>query len=325
MIIPLPIVSLALASRIPLQQRNLNTFTPRKSIKPQRYSMPKGQKNFRPPDLPASLRSLIQGLSKSLSGLTRKNPSEDYDAIVKDFLPSGAAQLEPQYPAGVGKYLLADLDGDTQNELVTTYRLGDTNTTIVLKKAKDKWTKKAEIENKEFSEINFMSAADVSGDKRSHLLIGWKSKEGSGKLHGYSLNNDTLEDAFSHDYNYLEVLPPDKNRKESVKAQLALWNRKENSLYDVSVKHWTGTELQQVSNQNGYYYQRVLPYYGRAVKKMPGNPTNWLNLAKALEKAELYGDALRSAEIGLSLNPSVPVKGEFESIRGRMNQKMKPQ
>lgn len=319
MIIPLPLVGLALASRIPFQKKPVRSLKPRKNVKFKRYTRPYNKKNTREFSLPNSLRSLIKNLSTTLSSVTRKNATENYDDVIKSYIPEGAVNLVPQYPVNVGKYVFADLDGDTQKELVTTYRLDGKNTMLVLKKQKDNWKKIAETTSSQFDTINFMSTADIAGDGREHLLIGWKTNEGHGELLGYSLKEDSLKEEFTHSYNYLEVVNPANRKPGAGQVQIALWNKKTDNSYDVDLKSWNGSELNSDKNQASYYSRKVLPYYGSMVKKMPYNPSNWYYLADALGKSGMYKDALDSIEIGLGQNPVSPSKEDFEALKDRIN------
>lgn len=323
MLIPLPLVGLALASRIPYQRQAFRAFKPQRFLESKRYSRPVIKRGGKPFSftLSRSINNLIKDLSTRISSVTKRSPEEDYNAIIKSYLPEGAAHLVPQYPANTGNYYFADVDGDTQKELVTAYRLGDANTIMVLKKQNGNWGKIAEASNDQFDSINFAGAGDMAGEGKDQLLIGWDTQDGHGELHGYSLLDEGLKDVFAHNYNHLEILDRAGNKRAAGHSQIALWNKKAGNAYEIDVKHWNGAELEAAKDQNSYFHNRVLPYYARAVKKVPYNPLNWYNLSYALEKAGLYRDAIDSADIGLSQNPDSALREEFTILKTRIEEK----
>lgn len=274
------------------------------------------------PATPNPLQNIFKGITSSLSKFTQKSPKEDYNDVIRRMLPENATLLTPSHPAKAEKYQLVDLDGDLQNELVTTYRVDNMNRVLILKKRNDQWGKVAEISNPKFTKVNFINFADLDGQGKKQLLLGCKTKDNLIELHAYSLENESAKELFSRNCDWAEVDETTTNRGIPSKAHLALWNKKDADAYDIEVMGWNGSELEPVSNQVPYYYQRVLPYYGRKVKQMPQNPSNWYYLAEALLKSEMYRDALISIDMGLRFNPVSPSRDDFYTLRKAVLDKM---
>ncbi|NJD04036.1 MAG: hypothetical protein FIA99_15890, partial [Ruminiclostridium sp.] len=89
--------------------------------------------------LQTTVQSLVGGLTQNLtstiSQIAGMAPKEDYTAIVRSFMPLEARLVKPQFPMGSGEILSADIDGDSQNELIASFKLDDSAIrTMVLKK-----------------------------------------------------------------------------------------------------------------------------------------------------------------------------------------------
>ncbi|MCX7710617.1 MAG: hypothetical protein N2484_12320 [Clostridia bacterium] len=316
-----PFERLVRASRNAQKRSPFRPIKPMKKLNRKRVYKPKTLGNPRI-SFPASMQNMMKGLSSALSRITRKTPTEDYDAVIRGFLPTNAKVLAPQFPRDSGRYVFADLDGDSQKELVTTYRLNDLNVTMALKKQGGQWMKVAEYAAVSEDSLNFTGAANITGGGREQLLLGWKTKENRGELQAYSLHNGQLNQLFKHAYNHMEVLPS-SNRQASNPSQLALWNLNARGVYDVALKEWNGSEIVDAKNQTTYYHSHVLPYYGRMVKKMPQNPSNWYGMAVALEKAGMDRDALTAVEMASRYNPTASNLQELSALKERLVEKLK--
>lgn len=339
-LIPLKLIGLALTGRTLVSKTGVNPFTgkDKSSLKPYPRPRPKLVHKAREiRTIPNPLQNLVKGLSSSLSGLSssltnltssvariiQKPPKEDYNTIVKGFLPENSALLIPQFPANEDRFQMCDLDGDSEDELITSYRHGNEVKTLILKKIDNRWAKVTDITHSEYDNINYMGFADVTGEGRKQLLLGFKKKDLPGEMHGYTLHGGKATKLFTHKYNKFEMLNSLDNRGNPTKTQLAFWNKGDTVLDKIEVKQWNGFELEPVKNPGKYYYKKVLPVYGQRVKQQPQNPSNWFKLADALTKAGMYRDALDSVNIGMSLNPVSPFKEDFMELKAIITEKMK--
>ena len=272
-------------------------------------------------NIPNPFEAFIKRLNSSLSKITAQKPlKDDYNSIIRSYLPENAKILTPQYPVHTNNFQFADLDGDSKNELITSYKVNDKITTMVLKKQNSRWEKAAEITNANYDSINFMGFADVQGMGQNQLLIGYNNSNGSGELHGYSVHAGNANKLFTENYSRIEVLQSSNNRTPT-KAQLAIWNALDKNRHNIDVKHWNGANLESVTDQSSYYRRNILPYYTRKVKQMPTDPANWYNLAEALTKAGMFDDGIHAVEFGLRNNPSSPSKEDFIALKEKIIQK----
>lgn len=325
MIIQFKLAGLALAGGAFLSKSGKLPFSSRKLLPPVRqrpFRKPVHMK-IKPVSVPESLQRFVNGLSTSLSALVSRPSKEDYNAIINSFTPEKATLLTPEYPANAGKMQWVDVDGDSQKELVTSYRSADQVTTMILKKVNGQWGKVAEIKNNTGDKINFMGSADITGEGKRQLLLGYTTGEHIGKLHGYALKDKNMEDLFTHDYNRIEVLERSGNKGTSERAQLAFWNAGGSPEFNVDVMRWNGTELESVKNPAPYYQARVLPYYGQKVRQAPQNPSHWYNLAFALDKVGMYKDAMSAIEFGMYQKPASPLDEDFLKLKNEVTEKIK--
>ena len=113
---PLPLIGIAHGGRILLSKYGSNTYQRQKFV-------PSGIKQerkpiFNPVFKPAlnnirianPFETIAIGLSSALSQITAKNTGEDYNSVIKKFIPADSILISPRYPAGSKKYLLADVE-----------------------------------------------------------------------------------------------------------------------------------------------------------------------------------------------------------------------
>ncbi|MCX7920553.1 MAG: hypothetical protein N3B21_00805 [Clostridia bacterium] len=312
MIIQAPFLGLALAGRLFTLKNTSRPLTYKKRASPKPRPKPMHTKRKKAA-APNPLQNLIKGLTSSLSRITKatkKTPSEDYEAVIKSFVPLNATVLTPKYPLHTGRYQFADLDGDLHDELITSYKLDNKITTLILKKQNERWDKVGAIENSKYDTIDFMRFADITGEAKKQLLLGGKTKAGVSELAGYSLHNRAASELFTRKCSRLELL-----ESATGKTHLAVWDAKAGDEYDVEVVHWNGSKLEPVLKQAPYYYSRVLPYYAQKARTMPQNPSNWYNFADVLFKTGMHRDGIAAIEVGLCLRPDSALEEKFLTLR----------
>jgi len=231
--------------------------------------------------------------------------------------------LTPQYPKNSEEIHFADLDGDSQNELIASFRHNNEIKTLILKKQNNHWHKAAEISNPEHDTISYRGAADVKGEGKKQLLLGLSSNENTPTLYGYSLENSTAKKIFHRSYHRFEILGSSKNNDASEKAKLAVWDKKDTDSYDIQVLHWNGLELEPVKDTSSYHYKSAVPHYVKKVKQKPNSPSNWYNLADALEKSGVYRDALVAVKVGMKQDANSAFKENFLELRNKLQSRLK--
>mgnify|MGYP000556539620 CR=1 FL=1 len=318
--LPLPLPGIALAGRLLLSRYN-NGSLPGKN---------KSNYRLRPQTKPVSrksvpmknpIQSLVDGLTSTLSQITQKAVGEDYTRVVRDFIPREATLLAPQFPTKSQSIQFADLDGDSENEMITSYRSGNEVKTLILKKQNGFWGKISEISHSQHDTLHYRSFIDAKGAGKKYMLMGMTSKERASTLYGYAMENNGVRELFARNYHRFEVLNSPQNRDASAKVQLAIWNQKDFGSHDVEVLNWNGLQLEEVENSSAYYSRNVVPYYVRRVKKSPNISTHWYNLADALVKAGAHKDALVAIDVGMGQNRDSSLSEKFEALRNKINTK----
>ena len=268
--------------------------------------------------LQTTVQSLVSGLTSTISQVTGMAPKEDYTAIVRNFIPLEARLMKPQFPVSSSEIQLADIDGDSQNELIASYKLNDSALrTLVLKKRKDEWTRIAEIVNSDSEEIHYRNMANITGNGKLQLVLGLASKGKNRTLHGYSIEADGAKKLFSRNYHKLEALGLPGQKTSLSRTQFALWNENDDETYDIEMMGWDGIQLASMDT-NSYYNKKVLPYYVSKLKQNPGNTSNWYQLADALARAGAKKDAIAVIDSGMKRDRSSEYAEKFQTLKSRL-------
>ncbi|RCX14301.1 hypothetical protein DFR58_11524 [Anaerobacterium chartisolvens] len=269
--------------------------------------------------LPSSLHSLFKNLSASVSRIMQRPVKEDYSSLAKRFIHKNAQILTPAYPFGVGKFHLADIDGDSRNELIIPYRLDDAVRLLVLKKSEHEWFRADEISFPGHKSINFMNFAHVTGSTGKQMLVGFKMDKDLGSLHAYSFDEGKVRELFASSYSRIEVIEPQKSTLPSAKAQLAIWNKLNEGDYDIELMQWDGMSLSPSKNHASYYHQRVVPYYMRKIRAYPSEALNWYCFADALSKSGMHREAMEAIQFAIFRHTSPSIKQRLLELQERIS------
>lgn len=265
------------------------------------------------------LQSVIGGLTSAVSQITKSIAGEDYNKIVKEFLPVDSTLLKPRHLSNSGELGFADLDGDSQDELLASYGTKSGVGTIVLKKENNQWYKLAELSNSGYSGINFRDTSSLYGSGKQQLLLSFPSEDKTVSLHAYSLENGTLKKLFEHKCSRFEILGSKKSEgNRSDPDQLALWDKDNEGILKVDVVRWNGLQLEPVKNKENYYLRKAIPYLANSVKHNPQSPLGWYNLAGILADAGYSKDALAAVDTGISVDKSEAYMNNFLELKKRL-------
>ncbi|KNY29284.1 hypothetical protein [Pseudobacteroides cellulosolvens] len=321
MIIPIKLAGIALACKtVQVYSNKRNCF-----LKCNLDESVKNKKFYKPlavgkTPVPSIINTISQAIASKIKAKAR-NTHEDYMAVIKNTIPQEAILLTPTYRGKSKAYELWDIDGDRDNELITSYVLNNEITTIVIKKQNDLWNIAAEIKNPECKSLNYRTLANVAG-KGKQLLLGYVDKDDNKELSCYTLDNYNANKLFSHRYNKFSLLNmPDKPKGES-HNHLVFWNRNDRGSYDLEVKRWDGSRLENPKKHKDILLGGVLPLYAQKLKRNPEKPYNWYHLAVALENAGLNKDALYIIKKARLLKLSKEVKGDFDALEHNIRQKL---
>ncbi len=314
---PIHIVGIALAGRMLFSKQNGKSEDKKQNF-PIRLRLP-----VRPNDSvdssPANpLEILVKGINRQLTDIIKPQPRENFDEIVEKFIPQDSVVLTPKYPSHSKSIGFADLDGDLRNELIVSFRNANEIKTIILKKDNDTWYKAAEAGNEGYESINYREFVDLTGEGKKQLIIAFSSEGKPAELHGYSLGEDNLSELFRLNYNRLQVLKAPGNDRNKPEVSLAIWNKEDSGAYNVELLKWNGAQLESVNDADTYYYDNVVPYCLRKVKRDPDIPQNWYNLANSLAKAGVLRDAQMAIEVGLRYNLSPELSDKFAALKDRI-------
>ena len=181
-----------------------------------------------------------------------KAQTQDNDplkTVVQEFLPPGAKLEDPKNPTEAKAIQQQDMNGDGKAELLVTYRMGQNPGqlgAVLLQEKQNKWQKVWELNYALACALDHASFADITGDGRPELLLGWtvdaRSLGGMGKHNGVDIfawqGHDTSSkgalDKFEHwqgiltrisgmGYEKMEVLAPPNQENTDKQAALALW------------------------------------------------------------------------------------------------------
>ena len=262
------------------------------------------------------VESLIRSLNSAVSQFTAKPEKVDYYPVVNSFLPPGAKLIKPQYPENSNELQFADLDGDSRNELVATFKTHEGVKTLILRKDDVQWYKMAEISNPEFEGVHYRNSVNVAGDGKKYLLLGLTSKLQSRTLFAYALDDGNARKIFSKKYSMLE-LQKSRSTAASGKASLALWNEESPDIYDIELVSWNGFELEQL-DKTRYLADKVVPYYIRKLRQNPDDVVSWYNLANTMSKTGDTANAAKAVSLGLERNPDVFLRDKFTTLKSRL-------
>ena len=306
---PLPIIGLALVSKIFLSKKNRGQNLPTRP-------------NIRVPGfMPFSvnpLEGLFKGLNRQFSTILSRQPRDNFYEIAQRFVPEGGNILTPQYPLNSDSISYGDLDGDLQDELIVTFRHTDEIKTIILKKADDNWYKAAEIANLGYENVHYREVVDLTGEGKKQLIVALKAKGNNPDLRGYSIDKDNINELFNISYNRLEVLKVPGNSRNTTKSNLAIWNKEEDDAYNIQLLQWNGSKLESLNDASTYYSESGVPYYLKKVKRQPNSPQNWYNLANSLDRAGMKRDAVIASEVGSQYDLNGQFKDKFEALMNKI-------
>ena len=193
---------------------------------------------------------LISGCSMLPSpGSTIMAPQAN--TAVQEFLPPGFKLEEPRNPAGGKAIQQQDMDGDGKAELLATYRVGQNPGelgAVLLQEKQNNWEKVWEQKGSLGYALDRVNFADITGDGRPELLLGWTmgasagngldiftwQDKGESSGGGVAMDDDgnalnevhwegILTQIFNIGYEKIDVLDPPNQEDTGKQAALALW------------------------------------------------------------------------------------------------------
>ncbi len=261
-----------------------------------------------------TLTSTLGNLTSSIPFLNQDEPMEDISAQIEKLLPVEAKIITPEYPQGIRKVQLEDLNNDGHDEAVVTYDLDGDMITAIFKKADDNWVKAAEVKNTGYNKLHYVHFADVNGDGKPEILVGWRTDRPLKDLHIFSWTDQDMQKVASEKYDRMEVNYV-REREGNAIAELALWRPESDGGYAINLVHLNGSEFAHSNDVTSYYYERVVPFYAQKVRESGDSPYHWYYFSDSLVKAKMPKDALMAIDTGMSREPNSSLRENFLSLR----------
>ncbi|MCL6447695.1 MAG: hypothetical protein K6U04_06000 [Armatimonadetes bacterium] len=255
--------------------------------------------------------------------------AEELKQIAQQFLPAGAVFLtsapaqpaEKTAPDAGGRELIqaADLNSDGRPEIIAGYRVSQGSAGVMVLQKKEQWTKVWQEEGKGYN-LERLQPADVTGDGRDELLIGWTIGASAGNgLDILAWQGDGLQQIARAGYHRLEVADLAGEYGRDGKQELAIWNKDTGDAFFVKVLRWDGQKLAPAEDVEAAYFPRVVDYYQQKLKGGPlGTRYYQYYLADALVRVKDYQGALAAAEKGMAVDENYsPDADQFKLVKGR--------
>jgi tetratricopeptide (TPR) repeat protein len=231
--------------------------------------------------------------------------------IVQTFLPTGAHLLAPE-PAGTvdqsTRKLVetGDLNHDGRPEIIAGYRTSQGSAgVLVLEEKSGGWAKLWQEEGG--YSLERLQLADITGDGRDELLIGWAIGASAGNgLDILAWQDGNLKKIAGTGYHRLEVKDLAGAKRKDGRQELAVWVKDTGDAMAVDVLRWDGKNLIPAEDVYPAYFPVVVDYYREKVREHPQASFYWYYLADALVKVGEYRQALEAAEKGIAANKENP-------------------
>lgn len=246
---------------------------------------------------------------------------EDDVMHAKKYLPNGTELAQAHSPTGTNGIIAGDIDGDEQLEWIVLYHSKSNPMQVgffILKKEEGKWQKVYSRKGAGF-DIRWASVADLTGDGKGELLLGWKIGESAGNvLEIYKWEKNSLVQQQKINYHELQLI----KFQEDAKVRLATWNRSFADVFDVKLWKWSNRELTEDDTFESYYFTKVADYYRQRAEEVPDASYYWYYLADSELKANRPTLALVAIDKALSLKANVLTYEQMEKLKEQINKKL---
>ncbi|MBM7868360.1 hypothetical protein GTO89_05175 [Heliobacterium gestii] len=255
--------------------------------------------------------------------LSDSQVDESLQATVQKFLPPGASLEEPKNPPGAKAIQQVDIDGDGNAEVLATYRAGQKGElgALLLKNNQNHWEKLWQTEGASGLAIDMATVADIDGDGRGELLLGWLIGASAGNgLDIFTWRDHHVEPLATLGYHKLDILPAAHPEVDGKAVALALWRKDTGKAYKIDLVRWTATGKTagwvHAEEQYPDYYKKVVDYYQERVKEMPGAAFYKYYLADGQVKSKAGEETLATIAAGEELKLGYPEAYAWQLLKG---------
>ncbi|MBU8880426.1 hypothetical protein BGM26_15845 [Bacillus sp. FJAT-29790] len=247
--------------------------------------------------------------------------NQSLDTLAKRYLPKGTELSIPNAPIGASAVLSADFEGDGQKEVVVLYHSKDAENQVgafVLKKKKGNWEKVFAKKGSGY-EISWASVADVTGDGKNELLLGWKVGSLAGNvLEIYTWEKEGFKILQKINYHQLEEI----RFSDEPMTRLAVWKKDIGDAYDIELLKWEKDRF--VADEAHYpsYFPKAVKYYEGRTEAVPNAAYYWYYLADAQLKANHPELAYSAVTKGMENKMVVPSYDKFAELKETIEAKL---
>ena len=262
--------------------------------------------------------SLIQAPAKASA---KSNVDQSLETVAKRFLPKGSELSIPNGPIGTNSILTSDFNGDGHEEAVVLYQSKEAKNQVgafVLTKKKGIWEKIFAKKGSGY-EISWASVADVTGDGKQELLLGWKVGSLAGNvLEVYTWEKDNFKLLQKVNYHHLEAI----KIKDESKIRLAIWKKDIGDSYEIELLRWEKNKF--VADEKNYpsYFPKAVKYFKERTESVPDASYYWYYLADAQLKANHPELALTAVTKGMEKNMVIPSYEKFADLKEKIEKKL---
>lgn len=209
-----------------------------------------------------------------------------YELMIRSFLPPNAEIIRLQQYGNQPAILIADVDGDQEQEVTAVYRLENEPYMMILKRSGHNWYRILEMKGKG-SGINDLWAAPIARPNQLSLIVGWQADWNVSELDIYHWSpqgfNRLIPEGIIYNRIEIEDMPGMYGRDGL--CELALWNHDSQEAYRVETYRWRYSGLVQAADVNPYYFPKVVTYYRALLLESPDEPLYRAYLDDALLKS----------------------------------------
>lgn len=235
--------------------------------------------------------------------------------LIKKSLPPEAVLIRPLNPYGAPSVQISDMNGDGKLEIVAAYRLCKETYVLIAKECNNKLSTHINIKGPGH-DVNYLGFADITGDGRNDLLIGWQTGDEYAELQILSWDFNRIRTIVNGiQYSLIEIddLPSEYGRDG--KKEVVLWKRINEDAFLVEILRWDGRRLVPVDEIYPSYFDKVISYFENKANQKHKNALYYYCFADAQIKAGNYQKALNSIKEGMSFKDDCLLKKEFMLLK----------
>lgn len=247
---------------------------------------------------------------------------EDMKKVLKDNLPRDAKIIlyrNKEEPMIFNK----DIDGDGKKEIIGAYKLGGEPYVLILKNINNQWIATDIIKNKGY-DINYLGVYLLRDKKINNLIIGWQIGAIWSELEIYEFKGRTLKkilDGKAYSRIDLEDMKG-KGKKDGI-YEIAIWTHDTGEAYNIDIYKLRYVKLYKAPEYYPYYFEKVVKYYEKLVKKDGDSPIYLYYLILAYMYTGRKKDALKSIDKALKFKNPYKSREELLRIKDRLEKGIK--